>query len=48
MQFNCQCECGKRFKKIIEKPTIDQVARDMHDGFIYENCPEHENKQTEG
>lgn len=41
MKFNCQCECGERFQKIIEKPTVEQVTEDMYHGFLSVNCKEH-------
>lgn len=44
MEFRCQCECGKRFRKTIENPTDAQVAYEMYVGFIYEKCEVHENK----
>lgn len=41
MKFNCECECGERFKGIIEKPTEKQVAEEMYHGFLSITCEEH-------
>jgi hypothetical protein len=41
MELRCQCECGERFLKKIEKPTATQVAEEMYYGFIAVTCDEH-------
>lgn len=42
MKFNCQCACGERFQKIIEKPTPQQVSVEMYNGFLTVPCKDHE------